>query len=206
MNAMLRLVFCFISAFQVHSFNAGSRLKTFVGPKTSSTRLCDVEGSYESNRLNEFDIFDAGLDEHFVLFPSPSYEGAEIVDACMEALLYNENPYKNAGLEVCWNFASDSCRASKGGSFEAFIGFANNPVFSSMVNALSWTLKSTGNLIPKTNTRGEMQTFVIEVENSKGRKRDFVWTLQKERRPPRQNCWLVHECLSRRAAACQQGF
>lgn len=23
----------------------------------------------------------------------------------------------------------------------------------------------------------------------------FLWTLQKERRPPRQNCWLVHEVL-----------
>lgn len=25
--------------------------------------------------------------------------------------------------------------------------------------------------------------------------RRFLWTLQKERRPPRQNCWLVHEVL-----------
>jgi hypothetical protein len=27
-----------------------------------------------------------------------------------------------------------------------------------------------------------------------GKKR-FLWTLQQERRPPRQNCWLVHEVL-----------
>jgi hypothetical protein len=26
-------------------------------------------------------------------------------------------------------------------------------------------------------------------------KRKFLWTLQKERRPPRQDCWLVHEVL-----------
>jgi hypothetical protein len=30
--------------------------------------------------------------------------------------------------------------------------------------------------------------------NSKSSNR-FLWTLQKERRPPRQNCWLVHEVL-----------
>ena len=23
----------------------------------------------------------------------------------------------------------------------------------------------------------------------------YLWTLQKERRPPRQDCWLVHEVL-----------
>jgi hypothetical protein len=26
-------------------------------------------------------------------------------------------------------------------------------------------------------------------------KRRFLWTLQKERRPPRQDCWLIHEVL-----------
>ncbi|KAL3928858.1 MAG: hypothetical protein SGBAC_012465 [Bacillariaceae sp.] len=33
---------------------------------------------------------------------------------------------------------------------------------------------------------------------SKGRTKPirFLWTMQKERRPPRQNCWLVYEVLS----------
>ena len=31
----------------------------------------------------------------------------------------------------------------------------------------------------------------------------FLWTLQKERRPPRQNCWLVHEVLSVKYAFSQ---
>jgi hypothetical protein len=31
-------------------------------------------------------------------------------------------------------------------------------------------------------------------------KKTFIWTLQKERRPPRQNCWLVHEVLFRQNA------
>jgi hypothetical protein len=28
-----------------------------------------------------------------------------------------------------------------------------------------------------------------------GGSRRFLWTLQKERRPPRQDCWLIHEVL-----------
>lgn len=38
---------------------------------------------------------------------------------------------------------------------------------------------------------------------TKESKRVFLWTLQKERRPPRQDCWLVHEVLDRRNAFLQ---
>lgn len=196
---MLRLALFFVTpvlfTLQVHSFAVGPGTIACVDKKTSSTRLFDIEQPYQSRRLDEFDIFDTGLDEDFILFPCPSYDASEIVGLCMEALLYNEKPYHNAGLEVCWNFSSDRCRASQGGSLEAFVKFANNPVFSSMVHAVSWNLKATGNLIPKTNARGEMQTFLIEVETTRGKKKEFLWTLQKERRPPRQNCWLVHACV-----------
>jgi hypothetical protein len=34
-------------------------------------------------------------------------------------------------------------------------------------------------------------------------RRVFLWTMQKERRPPRQNCWLVHEVLHKRNAFLQ---
>jgi hypothetical protein len=32
-------------------------------------------------------------------------------------------------------------------------------------------------------------------EKEEGGKRRFLWTFQQERRPPRQDCWLVHEVL-----------
>lgn len=34
-------------------------------------------------------------------------------------------------------------------------------------------------------------------------KRVYLWTLQRERRPPRQDCWLVHEVLYKRNAFMQ---
>jgi len=159
--------------------------------------------SFESNRhdkitkplfaLSADDVI--GLDEKFISFPDSSYNGLDVVTACMEALCQNSQPIANAGLEVCWNFSSDRCRAAQGGSLEQFIEFAGNPIFSSLVNAQSWTIKSTGPIIPGTLTRGAMQTVLIEVSPQKGRMREFLWTVQCERRPPRQDCWLVHECI-----------
>lgn len=152
-----------------------------------------------------FDVEDAtsclGIDEDFVPFPSSDYKATEIVDLCMEALSHNSEPYSNAGLEVCWNFSSDRCRAALGGSFDDFVDFASNPVFASMVNAKDWSIKSTGNEIPGTQTRGAMQTVLITVVPHNGsRQREFLWTVYRERRPPRQNCWLVHECIAKEAA------
>lgn len=136
-----------------------------------------------------------GIDEEFILFPSDDCDGPGIVMICMNALLKNSEPYSNAGLEVCWNFSSDRCRASQGGSLQKFVEFARNPIFASMINAQNWEIKSIGPVIPGTANRGAMQTVLIEVLPQNGRPRDFLWTLQQERRPPRQNYWLVHECI-----------
>jgi hypothetical protein len=181
-------------SFQVaHSFVIQGKFRR------SDVRLFDVEEEPEASLTASTSAF-SGLDEHFVAFPNRVYEGTEIVDLCMNALLNNEEPYANAGLEVCWNFSSDRCRAAQGSSFESFIRFSQNPVFGSMVNAQSWSVKSTGPIIPGTQTRGPMQTVLTEVIPAKGRTREFLWTLQRERRPPRQDCWLIHECIFKDAA------
>lgn len=43
--------------------------------------------------------------------------------------------------------------------------------------------------------RGEAIPEPSEVEGARTKAIRFLWTMQKERRPPRQNCWLVHEVL-----------
>lgn len=183
-------------AFAIHGRFSNSR-----GPQT---RLFDVEAQDPSSSSEEEVLVNdaaLGLDEEFVAFPSRDYKAPEVVEVCMNALLRNGEPYANAGLEVCWNFSSDRCRASQGGSLEVFIEFADNPVFSTMVDAASWDVVSQGNEIPGTPTRGAMQTVLAAVTKEDGGKsREFLWTLQKERRPPRQDCWLVHECIAKDAA------
>jgi hypothetical protein len=129
--------------------------------------------------------------------PQPNSEVSpeELVELCMTYLQYNDLACENSGLEVCYNFSSDRCRAANGGNLDQFIRYANNPTFQSMVGALDWKILSVGTEIPGTPTRGAMKTILVDVAPYKGKlSRRFLWTMQKERRPPRQNCWLVHEC------------
>jgi len=133
--------------------------------------------------------------------PNESIEALQVVSTCMSYLQTNDEPKQNSGLEVCYNFSSDSCRASNGGSLEDFLRYANNPVFQSMVNCHEWGVLNVGSEIPGTNTRGAMKTVLIKVVQKKveGQMRNdrrFLWTLMKERRPPRQGCFLIRECIA----------
>jgi len=48
----------------------------------------------------------------------------------------------------------------------------------------------------ESKARGEVaEGVVVGSEPLDDGKRRFLWTLQEERRPPRQDCWLVHEVL-----------
>jgi hypothetical protein len=105
-------------------------------------------------------------------------------------------------------------QASLGGSLEAFLKFSTNPVFSHLVKCKDWKTISIGPVIQGTPTRGAMQTVLIDVMvdgatstdswdlasknddlNIPTQARRFLWTLQRERRPPQQGCYLVHECI-----------
>ena len=127
--------------------------------------------------------------------PTPDLSAEDAVRICMGCLLTNDEPKANAGLEVCFNFSSDRCRAALGGSLENFILYASNPTFGSMINAKEWTKAKVGPIIAGTNTRGAMQTVLVDLKPASGRDRRFLWTMQQERRPPNQGCWLVHECI-----------
>jgi len=171
--------------------------------------------------------------------PHPDLNALSIVTHCMDSL-HAETPQKS--LEVCFDFASDQCRAAVGGSLDAFIDYANNPVFGTMVHCDSFQIISVGPLIAGGKHRGAMQTVLVEInkgitvndalqtavkKDAKKRpgrlsmrkqlaeeerqrhengdaiappqddpnRRRFLWTLQQARRPPRQDCWLVHEVL-----------
>jgi hypothetical protein len=56
-------------------------------------------------------------------FTSPHADMAarDVITTCLDALLQNDNPRKNAGLEVCFDFSSDRCRAGLGGNVEDFV-------------------------------------------------------------------------------------
>ena len=127
----------------------------------------------------------------------------EVVTTCMSHL---QKQQQYAGLEVCYNYSSDACRMANGGSLASFMNHANNPVFQTMVGCLRWDILNVGPIIPATATRGAMQTVLIEVvpgmvgdsHNTRHHRNDrqFLWTIIKERRPPRQGHCVVHECVA----------
>ena len=128
--------------------------------------------------------------------PDPIYSDEAVVALCMNALGRNDDPFPDAGLEVCFSFSSDMCRAAVGGDLEAFRQYARNPTFSQLIGHRSWTGEH-GSRIAAGPMRGAMSTIMVTVvTGATGKERKFLWTLQQQRRPPNQDCWLVHECLN----------
>jgi hypothetical protein len=126
--------------------------------------------------------------------PHPDIVALEVVHLCMDTLM-NKGNKNNEGLKVCFDFSSDFLQAPFGGKLDAFIQHAKNPVFASLVQCTHYEILSIGPNIPGTSTRGAMQTCLMAVQSPGSEERRFLWTLQRERRPPRQGCWLVHEVL-----------
>ena len=129
----------------------------------------------------------------------------EVVTTCMRYLQGKGEltaTQEIAGLETCYNFSSDSCRMANGGSLESFLQRANNPVFRTMVGCARWEVVNVGPEIAGTPTRGSMQTVLVSVvprvdeSGAQRNDRQFLWTIVKERRPPRQGHCLVHECVA----------
>lgn len=129
----------------------------------------------------------------------------QVVTTCMTYLQGKGDPtpmQELAGLEICYNFSSDSCRMANGGSLESFLQRANNPVFRTMVDCARWEVDNVGPEIAGTPTRGSMQTVLVNVmprveeTGNQRNDRQFLWTIVRERRPPRQGHCLVHECVA----------
>jgi hypothetical protein len=167
----------------------------------------------------------------FLPRPDPRYSALNVVSMCMETLLSSS---KSDGLDVCFGFSNDRCRAAIGGSLVEFQLYAENPTFRHLVHCEAWDIVKVGDLIPAAIPhRGAMQTVLMRAvtrrkpnvvgqssmaawanddtgagrpdDDDPGKRRRgqqpqeesrlFLWTLQQERRPPRQDCWLVHEVL-----------
>jgi hypothetical protein len=141
----------------------------------------------------------------FLPHPHPSVTPEQVVRFCMDTFVEYPNNSR-IGLEVCFAFSSDQCRAALGGSFMEFTEYAQNPTFQYLITSPSYSLVSIGPIIPGTAHRGSMQTVLMEIDSkmnenddtsssSETARRRFLWTLQQERRPPLQDCWMIREVL-----------
>ena len=107
--------------------------------------------------------------------PDADMTALDVVKTCMDALMRNDEPMKDAGLEVCYNFSSDRCRASLGGTLENFLVYANNPAFGPLTKAKEYSVLNVGSVIAGTMTRGAMQTVLTKLIPEKGNDRTYLW-------------------------------
>ena len=176
--------------------------------------------------------------------PNPTFQAIDVVTACMDTLVQNRHDTK-IGLDVCFAFSNDRCRAAIGGNINDFYQYATNPTFTYLTSCVSYRIVSMGPIINGTVHRGAMQTVLMEVipsittsmttiietlprrprplsnikyttsttqhtinrsssdthnddmslDRNTPVPRRFLWTLQQQRRPPLQNCWMIHEVL-----------
>ncbi len=121
----------------VKSFQQRSILQPFIHGKNNHKNIIIGDPTYKKDdtvkhrietKLNGIDFDGIGNEEECdftdgdlsqidltkcLPFPNPNVIAEEVVTLCMDALLYNDEPKPNAGLEVCFNFSSDRCRAGK---------------------------------------------------------------------------------------------
>ena len=134
--------------------------------------------------------------------PDPALSPVEIVEICQRALQKNDFPEVDAGRELNFAFAGDQLRAIWGGSMDEFVRWSKaNPVFEYMVDCDDFEiLEDTVETNEGTPTRGSLTKMVVRVRNndqpSKKGARDYLWTLQQERRPPMTGCWLLWQVIA----------
>lgn len=156
--------------------------------------------------------------------PSPDLSAETVALTCARSLQWVDYPTPSAGLLRCFNFFEWECRervtARMGGSNkDRFVEFGTlSPALQPFIGATKISIGEGTYSPTKTPARGEMVSFpfviegaeILSLQHPSGMSRGgvserppethIVMRLQKQRRPPLQDCWLVREVLDVRHA------
>ena len=127
-------------------------------------------------------------DDEDMSYPHPDLNAEQVTKICMDALQCRP---ASQSLEICFNYSSDRCRASVGGSLEEFVRYADNPVFGSLVNCEGYDIVSIGPIIPGGTHRGAMQTVLVDIrpprsQQPQQQQQDHSTSSQGQQQPPRR--------------------
>jgi hypothetical protein len=183
-GAFLKDTNAFLAPLATTHRSCGFTTKTLTTPTPATTTTSILQA------IIEYD--------DFLPNPHPDFTATDVVTICMNTLIERKD---GGGLEVCFDFSSDQCRAAVGGSSTILPNRHQPSKFWSMPR----NQVSVGSLIPGTPTRGAMQTVLMDAilpvtsaslqQPGDDGARRFLWTLQQERRPPRQGYWVVHSVI-----------
>ncbi|MFQ5961546.1 MAG: DUF4864 domain-containing protein [Candidatus Methylomirabilales bacterium] len=122
-----------------------------------------------------------------LLHPSPDYSPDEVIRIQLEALADNDNPHKDAGIEVAFRFASPANKMVTG-PLDRFIRMVHNPVYRAM---LHYQAARYGELQLQGNQA--MQSVILTAAN--GEHVGYVFILSRQKGAPCDECWMTDSVL-----------
>ena len=119
-----------------------------------------------------------------VLKPSVNIDPKQVVLIQLKALMKNDSPYKDRGIEQTWEFAHPNNRMYTG-PLDNFIRMIKNPSYSMMIDHLEH------NIIP-VQEQEKSSYYFVELTDSNGKKFGFEWTVEKvEQNGEFKDCWMT---------------
>ena len=116
-------------------------------------------------------------------FPGPEYGPADVVRIQVQALADNDTPYRNAGIEVAFRFASPATneRPAPCGASSACFTAPRTARF------LHHQVAHFGQI----DIQGAEATQTVILTTANGRRVGYVFRLSKQRGAPCEACWMT---------------
>ena len=116
-------------------------------------------------------------------FPGPEYGPADVVRIQVQALANNDAPYRNAGIEIAYRFASPANKRVTG-PLRRFIRLLYDPTYRPFLNH---KVAHFGQV----DIRGSEATQTVILTAVNGRRVGYVFRLSKQRGAPCEACWMT---------------
>ena len=116
-------------------------------------------------------------------FPGPEYGPADVVRIQVQALANNDTPYRNAGIEVAFRFASPANKRFTGPLWR-FIQMLYNPTYRPFLHHQAAHF---GHV----DIQGSEATQTVILTAANGRRVGYVFRLSKQQGGPCKACWMT---------------
>ena len=118
-----------------------------------------------------------------LVHPSSDYSPGEVIRIQLEALARNDDPYKDAGIEVVFRFASPANRMVTG-PLARFIRMVHNPVYRAL-------LHHQAAYYGELEVQGNEARQSVSVTSTNGEQVGYVFVLSRQKGDPCDECWMT---------------
>ena len=119
--------------------------------------------------------------------PHPSLSPLDVVQIIMNALKKNDEPSKNHGIRVTFNFASPANKKVTG-PVKRFVNMVSGPVYGKMVDHL-------GAVYEKIKVKGDRASIDVIIKVGSGRFVGFRFLLTKQRDNEFNGTWMTDSVI-----------